>query len=148
MTPLRIIWRKSSWTAWEAVPWITCCSCRFRITAFLFWPEQLWILPLIFHSRYKWEEAGFQIPIQVHDPLELIVAFLVCFWQVNDTDFGHMMYNASLPWEELIHPWVTCARVSLTRQMPDDVMKITRSGYLFFLRLGTIHSSSLCSNQF
>ena len=46
--------------------------------------------------------------------------------QVNDTDFGHMMYNASLPWEELIHPWVTVARVSVTRQMPDDVMQITR----------------------
>ena len=49
-----------------------------------------------------------------------------CFLQVNDTDFGHMMYNASLPWEELIHPWVTVARISLTRQMPDDVMQITR----------------------
>ncbi len=47
-------------------------------------------------------------------------------FQVNDTDFGHMMYNASLPWEELIHPWVTCARVSLTRPMGDEVMQITR----------------------
>ncbi len=52
--------------------------------------------------------------------------------QVNDTDFGRMMYNASLPWEELIHPWVTCARISLTRPMGDEVMQITRYMYIFF----------------